>query len=211
MDLDAFRDLNMRQGLDEGEVAGDPVTQFGRWYDDLARIGYPDRDAVVVAVADAEATPSARLVLLRDFDERGFVFHTNYRSPKVVAVEVNPRAELLFGWVSIRRQVRVGGAVSRLDPAESDAYWVTRPRGSQIGAWASDQSEVIGGRTHLESRVTEMTRHFAGGAVPRPPWWGGLRVAPDVVEFWQGRPDRLHDRLRYRLVDGSWALERLAP
>lgn len=211
MDVAGFRELNMRRGLDEADVHPDPVVQFTRWYAELGEVGFPDRDAVVVATAGADGVPSARAVLLKDVDERGFVFHTSYRSPKVADLDANPRAELLFLWAAVRRQVRVGGPVERLSAAESDTYWSTRPRASQIGAWASDQSEVIGGRAHLEARVAEMTERFAGGAVPRPPWWGGLRVIPEGVELWQGRPDRLHDRLRYRLVEGSWILDRLAP
>jgi pyridoxamine 5'-phosphate oxidase len=170
-----------------------------------------DATAMTLATADQDGCPSARTVLLKDFDERGFVFYTNYDSPKARALAGNPRAALVFHWPDRERQVCVSGPVARLSDEESDAYFLTRPRESQLGAWASPQSRVIASREELDRRVAECERRFADREVPRPPYWGGFRLAPEVVEFWQGRPSRLHDRFRYRKAAGTWVIERLAP
>ncbi len=190
--------------LHEDDVDPDPMRQFSAWH---AEAGGPAEVAVATASADGE--PSARMVLLRGLDGRGFVFYTNWGSAKARDLAANPRAALLFYWAP-DRQVRVRGPVERATAEESDAYWRTRPRGSQLGAWASAQSEVIEGRAGLERRLAEMAARFPG-EVPRPPFWGGYRVVAETVELWQRRDDRLHDRLRYRRDGGGWILERLSP
>ncbi len=192
-----------------------PMAQFQRWFAAAAAAGQPEPEAMSLATVGPGGVPSARFVLLRGADERGFTFYTNYRSPKAQEVDANPAAALAFRWATLDRQVRASGRVEVASPAESDAYFASRPRPSQLGAWASEQSQVIGSRQELESRLAEMERRFAGAEVPRPPWWGGLRVVPAVVEFWQGRAGRLHDRIRYRQGDGpegvNWTMQRLAP
>ena len=167
---------------------------------------------MTLATVDADGTPSARMVLLKGFDERGFVFYTNYGSPKASDLERNPGAALVFYWAELERQVRVSGTVARVSHEESEAYFRTRALGSRLGAWASAQSTVISGRAPLEQRLGEVTARFADGDVPLPPFWGGYIVTPQSIEFWQGRPNRLHDRLRYlRQPDGTWIVERLSP
>ena len=188
----------------EDDVDPDPIRQFRIWHGEA---GAPPE--VALATASADGAPSARMVLLKGVDDRGFSFFTNYGSPKARDLAANPRAALLFHWQP-GRQVRVRGPVAPVGDEESDAYWVTRPRGSQLGAWASRQSEVIAGRAQLEQRLAEVTARFPGD-VPRPPFWGGYRVVHEVVEFWHHRDDRLHDRLRYRRVEDGWVLERLSP
>jgi len=192
-------------GLAESDVDPDPIRQFDAWH---AEAGRPAE--VAVATASAAGEPSVRMVLLKSVDERGFVFFTNATSAKAADLAANPRAALLFYW-SPGRQVRVRGPVERTSEEESDAYWRTRPRGSQLGAWASRQSAVIAGRPELERRLAEVVDRFPGD-VPRPPFWGGYRVVPEAVEFWHHRDDRLHDRLRYRRdAAGGWVIERLSP
>jgi pyridoxamine 5'-phosphate oxidase len=191
-------------GLSEGDVDPDPMRQFEAWH---RHAGSPAEVAVATASADGE--PSVRMVLLKSADERGFAFFTNYGSAKAHDLTANPRASLLFFWPP-DRQVRVTGPASLVDPAESDAYWRSRPRGSQLGAWASRQSEVISDRAQLERRLAEAAERFPG-EVPRPAFWGGFRIVPQTVEFWQHRDDRLHDRLRYRRDAGAWVIERLSP
>ncbi len=191
-------------GLDEGDLDPDPIRQFRIWHGEA---GAPPE--VALATTSADGAPSARMVLLKGVDDRGFSFFTNYESAKARDLAANPRAALLFHWQP-GRQVRARGPVVRAGDEESDAYWVTRPRGSQLGAWASRQSEVIGSRGELERRLAEACARFSGD-VPRPPFWGGYRVVPEVVEFWHHRDDRLHDRLRYRRVDAGWVIERLSP
>jgi pyridoxamine 5'-phosphate oxidase len=198
--------------LREEQIDQDPIRQFARWYDDARAAGSATLDALTVATATPDGVPSARMVLLKGVDERGFAFYTNYGSQKGQELAANPRASLVFYWPELHRQVRVSGRVEPVSPDESDRYFASRPRGSQISAAASPQSAVIPDRDVLERRTRELAATYAGRAVPRPTGWGGFRVSPDAVEFWQGRPNRLHDRLRYRRQpDGSWAIERLAP
>ena len=190
-------------GLTEDDAGDDPMEAFRRWYAEAGT------DAVALATASADGAPTARMVLLKGADERGFTFFTNAGSAKARDLAANPRAALLFHWPP-DRQVRVTGPVAPVGAAESDAYWRTRPRGSQLGAWASRQSEVIDGRRALEERLAEVTRRFPG-EVPRPPFWGGWRLVPEAIELWHHREDRLHDRLRWRREGGAWARERLSP
>ncbi|HWB71871.1 MAG TPA: pyridoxamine 5'-phosphate oxidase [Egibacteraceae bacterium] len=198
-------------GLDERDLAPDPIGQFAVWFDQAVAHGIVDADAMTLATAAPDGRPSARTVLLKGVDEHGFVFYTNYRSRKARELAANPYAALVFWWPQLQRQVSATGTVTRADPAESDAYFASRSRGSQVGAWASSQSEVLPGRAELDRRFAELAAAYEGVPVPRPPWWGGFRVLPDTVEFWQGRANRLHDRLRYRRARQGWTLQRLAP
>ncbi len=198
-------------GLDRKDLAADPVEQFGRWYRDAEQAGIWEPNACVVSAVDAAGWPSSRYVLLKGYGDEGFVFYTNYRSAKAVALEASGRAALTFGWLPLRRQVRIHGPVERTSGAESDAYFARRPRNHQVGAWASPQSEVVEDRDALDRMWTEVEARFGSGAIPRPPHWGGYRVRPEMIEFWQGRPNRFHDRLRYRLAGDAWVVERLAP
>ena len=199
-------------GLDLPDLADDPVTMFRRWLADTVAAEIHEPNAMVVATVGSDGRPSARMVLLKELDQRGFVFFTNYESRKAEEIAANPAVALLFPWQDLQRQVRVEGTATRVSHAESEAYFATRPRESQLGAWASPQSRVVASRSALDERYGGVLAQFADlDAVPVPPHWGGFRVAPEVVEFWQGRPDRLHDRLRFRQDDGTWRLERLAP
>lgn len=208
----AMRRSYERAGLSEAELAADWLEQFQRWFADAEVAGLTEPNAMVLATASPEGCPSLRTVLCKGVDERGVVFHSNYSSRKGKELAANPRASLLFPWHSLQRQVIVVGAVRRLDPAESDAYFASRPRGSQLSALASPQSDVVDSRSELEAAADRVDRlHPEGTPVSRPPHWGGYLVVPESVEFWQGRRDRLHDRLRFRRVDGGWNVERLAP
>jgi pyridoxamine 5'-phosphate oxidase len=198
--------------LDERLVAADPIEQFARWWADaVAVVRQPE--AMILATVDATGAPDARAVLMRGFDGRGFVWHTNRDSAKARQLAGEPRAALVWHWRELNRQIRATGIVSWLGDEESDEYWASRPRVSQLAAWASPQSTVLeGGADELETRVRDVTTRFAGlETVPRPPFWGGYRLAHRTVELWQGRDARLHDRVRYRRVDGGWTVERLAP
>jgi pyridoxamine 5'-phosphate oxidase len=199
------------RALDESELDADPIRQFQRWFDDAKAAGEPEPEAMALATAGSDGEPSNRFVLLKSLDQRGFVFYTNGRSRKGREIAANPRAALVFRWWRLQRQVRVSGPVAPVQPGESDAYFKTRPLGAQLGAWASAQSDPLASRAVLDQQVAAVAQRFAGREVPRPPWWGGFRVRPVEVEFWQGRPDRLHDRMCYRLVGGRWRVQRLSP
>jgi pyridoxamine 5'-phosphate oxidase len=194
----------------ESAADPDPLVQFGRWFDDAAAV-MDSPEAMAVASVGADGRPSVRMVLLKEWGERGFVFHTNYASRKGRELVERPQAALLLYWEPRGRQVRIEGPVERTEDDESDAYFATRPRGGQIGAHVSHQSSVIDSRTELDDRVRALEVEYAGRPVPRPAWWGGLRVRPDAYEFWQNREDRLHDRLRYTPAAEGWRIDRLQP
>ena len=194
----------------ESDAAVDPFKQFARWFDDALRAELPLPNAMTLATADANGRPSARVVLLKGVDAEGFVFYTNYESRKARELAVNPYASLVFLWTPMERQVRIEGTVEKVSDQESDEYFDSRPLGSRLGAWASPQSRPLPNRLTLASKVAAIMLRY-GTAPPRPPHWGGYRVRPDAIEFWQGRPDRLHDRLRYVKQDTGWRIERLAP
>jgi pyridoxamine 5'-phosphate oxidase len=197
--------------LSEDHVESNPVMQFAQWYAEAQAAVKPLPEAAALATATGAGHPSLRMVLLKGYDARGFVFYTNYRSRKGRELARNARATLLFYWGELERQVRVEGRVAKVPARESDEYFATRPRGSQLAAWASNQSMKLAGRAALEGRFASLSRKYAE-AVPRPPHWGGYRLAPEAIEFWQGRADRLHDRILYRRARGGrWAIERLAP
>ena len=198
--------------LSEASVDSDPIKQFDRWFADAIAAGLKLPNAMTLATATPDAVPSARVVLLKDFDEQGFVFYTNYDSQKARELEANPRAALCFYWPALDRQVRISGRVTKTTREESASYFHTRPVDSQLGAWASNQSAVIESREMLEEKMRQLVRQYEGGEVPLPPYWGGYRLAPEVIEFWQNRLSRLHDRLRYtRQPRGDWLIERLSP
>lgn len=198
-------------GLDKTDVLSDPIAQFRRWFDAALNARVPEPNAMHVSTVTAEGRPDGRIVLLKDVSEVGFTFFTNYESRKGRELTDHPFATLTFFYPELERQIRIEGQVEKVSPDESDAYFNSRPRGSQIGAWVSHQSTVIDSRDVLETRQRELEAQFAGQPVPRPPYWGGFRVIPDVLEFWQGRPSRLHDRIRYRKDGDNWLIERLSP
>ena len=216
-DLSQLRENYQRVGLRRADLAPDPITQFEGWWDAWLATEPYDPAACVLATAGADGQPSARVVLCRGVDQRGFVIYTNQTSRKGHELAANPRAALTFGWLDLARQVRVEGPVSHVDDAESDAYWASRPRGSQIGAWASDQSAVVADRAELDRSQAGVEARFGvdpAKPVPRPPWWGGYRIGVARAEFWQGQPDRLHDRFVYVRSDEAperWEIERLSP
>ena len=199
-------------GLAESDLSRDPFRQFEQWFQEAEAAKIPEPNAMTLATTDGEGRPSARTVLLKGIDGRGFVFYSNYESRKGRELAGNPRVALLFPWVALERQVIVEGAVTKLAREESETYFHTRPRASQLAAWGSQQSSIIVGRAVLEDAMKALEKKYAGQEVPLPPHWGGWRVAPETVEFWQGRRSRLHDRLRYRRgKNGDWSVERLAP
>jgi len=209
-DLAQLRIDYKRAALSEHDVAADPFAQFVRWFDEAVAAALPEPNAMTLATVDAAGCPDARIVLLKAVDHRGFVFHTNYGSRKGRELAANPRVALLFFWAELERQVRVEGTAERASPEESDAYFAQRPRDSQLSAWASPQSAPIADRAWLEAELAATATRF-GGEVPRPPNWGGMRVAPDRFEFWQGRPSRLHDRLVWSRAGDRWTIGRIAP
>lgn len=209
--LAALRREYALSALSEADVDPDPIRQFERWFGDAVAADVLEPNAMTLATATRDGAPSARVVLLKGIGADGFVFYTDYRSRKGIELTENPRATALFFWKEIERQVRVAGTVARVSAAESDAYYRSRPVGSRLGAWASHQSAVIASRDELEQRLRDVTRRFAGEDVPLPPHWGGFRITPGEIEFWQGRPDRLHDRLLYRRESTRWTIARLSP
>jgi pyridoxamine 5'-phosphate oxidase len=200
-----------RARLDEAAVSADPVVEFAHWFDDALKAQVVEPNAMTLATVSGDGTPSARVVLLKGFDERGFVFFTDYRSQKGQELDRNPRAALVLYWPELERQVRITGSTETIAREESEAYFRTRPRPSRISAWVSEQSRVIASRQVLDDRVPDMEKRFSGNEVPLPPYWGGYRVSPETMEFWQGRESRLHDRIRYVREGARWRIERLSP
>lgn len=197
--------------LTRADLSPDPLLQWRTWFEHARDHGVFEPNAMTVATVDASGWPHARTLLAKGVDDRGFAFYTNYESAKAAELESTQKASLLFAWLPVHRQVRVVGTVTRVSPEESDAYFASRPRGSQIGAWASPQSDLIADTAVLERAVGEVEARFANEQITRPPFWGGYRVAPVMFEFWQGRPNRLHNRFRYVWRDGNWAIEQIAP
>jgi pyridoxamine 5'-phosphate oxidase len=211
IDIARIREDYSGEPLDESHAAADPIAQFNAWFADAVKASLPMVNAMTLATAGADGRPSARIVLLKGVDPRGFVFYTHYESRKGDELAANPRAALLFYWIELERELRIEGAIEKTTPAESDEYFASRPLGSRLAAIASPQSAVIGARAMLEERYAEAQQRY-GASPPRPSGWGGYRVVPDVIEFWQGRPNRLHDRLVYRKsATGDWEIVRLAP
>jgi pyridoxamine 5'-phosphate oxidase len=210
--LAGMRQEYMAEGLDVGDLDPDPMVAFAAWFREVAAAGLAEPNAMVVSTVGADGTPSSRMTLLKELDERGFVFFTNYTSRKAVEIDGRAAVSLLFPWHALRRQVVVSGSAARIDPADSAAYFRSRPRASQIGARASRQSAVVGSRAELDERFDELSRRWpVGTEIPVPDFWGGYRVVPRAVEFWQGRTSRLHDRLRYTRGPAGWTVDRLAP
>jgi len=212
MALTDIRREYMLAGLSEGDLEPNALGQFQEWFQETLQAGVVEPNAAVLATADASGTPSARLILVKGIDDRGFSFFTNYESRKGRELAQNPKAALVFPWIELERQVCITGSISRLSREEAAAYFKVRPRGSRLSAWASKQSQVIRSRAELEERVKQLERQYPGEEIPLPPNWGGYLLAPREIEFWQGRPNRLHDRLRYaRQPDNTWRIERLSP
>jgi pyridoxamine 5'-phosphate oxidase len=211
MSLSDLRKDYVSSGLSETSLDPNPFQQFSRWFQQALDAALPEPNAMTLATATREGKASARIVLLKSFDEQGFVFYTNYESRKGRELAENPYAALVFHWIELERQVCAAGPVSRVSREESESYFHSRPVGSQLGAWASRQSQVISGREVLEDRLKQLEKDYRDKLIPLPPDWGGVRLVPEMIEFWQGRPNRLHDRLRYRLLDKRWLIERLSP
>jgi pyridoxamine 5'-phosphate oxidase len=212
MGLAAMRAEYMAEGLDVGDLDPDPIVAFGRWLLEVDEAGLAEPNAMVVSTAGAGAAPSSRMTLLKSVDADGFVFFTNYTSRKATELDANPAVSLLFPWHALRRQVIVSGTATRVPRAESEAYFRSRPRSSRIGAWASRQSSTLSSRAELDDRFAALSARWADGAeIPVPDFWGGYRVTPAAVEFWQGRASRLHDRVLFTRREGGWTIDRLAP
>ncbi|NMT62911.1 pyridoxamine 5'-phosphate oxidase [Marinobacter orientalis] len=211
MDISDMRREFESQGLDRDALDDNPVKQFQSWFGDAREAGILEPNAMSLATTGDSGMPDIRTVLLKYFDESGFVFYTNYGSRKARELTENPKAALLFPWIALNRQVRIQGRVEKVSKSESLRYFASRPRGSQIGAWVSEQSRAITSRGLLEQKVAEMKRRFSEGEIPLPDFWGGYRVVPERVEFWQGRPSRLHDRFEYVKQDSGWTIDRLQP
>lgn len=211
MDIGDMRRDFESEGLDREHLNDDPVVQFETWFEDARNAGILEPNAMSLATTGADGLPDLRTVLLKYFDNRGFVFYTNYGSRKAQEIDENPQAALLFPWIGLNRQVRIQGAVEKVSKAESLRYFASRPRGSQVGAWVSEQSKVITSRGLLEQKVSEIKHKFSAGEVPLPSFWGGYRVVPERIEFWQGRPSRLHDRFEYVREGDAWTIHRLQP
>jgi pyridoxamine 5'-phosphate oxidase len=211
MSISSIRKDYQLQSLDLGDVAETPVLQFDKWWKEAVSSSIDEVNAMTLATVNADGKPSARIVLLKGFDESGFVFFTNYLSDKGRSISQHPYVSLVFFWKELERQVRVEGSCIQVSESESDEYFLSRPIGSRLGAWASPQSTVISSRSMLDQNLDEVTTKYANGIVPRPAHWGGYRVVPEMVEFWQGRPSRLHDRIRYRKDEHQWLIDRLAP
>lgn len=210
--IEALRREYTQGALDETSVLADPIAQFRLWFEQALKSSLAEPNAMTLATVDAQGRPNARMVLLKGFDQQGFVFYTNYASRKGRDLDACPYAALVVYWAELERQVRITGAVARTSPEQSEAYFQSRPAASRLGAAVSPQSEVIESREWLEERWRAFEQRFSGGRVPRPPCWGGYRVIPDAIEFWQGRPSRLHDRILYRRHEGgAWLIQRLAP
>jgi pyridoxamine 5'-phosphate oxidase len=211
VDASILRKEYTRAGLHEADMDPDPIVQFHRWFENVIDADLHEPNAMILATATRDGRPSARTVLLKGYDEHGFVFYTNYEGRKASDLEANPACALLFYWGELERQVRIEGRAVRLSGEESDAYFASRPRGSRLGAWASEQSQPVEDRSILEERVKALEAEYEGREIPRPPFWGGYRVEPDTIEFWQGRENRLHDRLVYGRIGGGWKMQRLQP
>lgn len=213
--MDSLADIRKeytQSGLSEADADPNPFGQFQKWFDQALAAQLLEPNGMTLATIAPDGKPRARIVLLKNFDERGFVFYTNYESHKGQELTQTPWAALVFWWTELERQVRIEGRVEKVSDAESDAYFHSRPVGSQLGAWASEQSQVVSSREVLDRRLQELKEKYQDRDIPRPPHWGGYRVIPTAIEFWQGRPNRLHDRLQYqRLEDGTWGIERLSP
>jgi pyridoxamine 5'-phosphate oxidase len=208
---DSPHDVHLDHPFDERHLSPDPISQFTKWFERAERDGMKHPEGFSLSTVDANGRPSSRIVLMKEYDARGFVFYTNYESRKSRELVANPNAAMTFWWESLERQVRIEGRAEKVSAAESDDYYSTRPRGSQIGAWASEQSAVISTREVLEEEIRALEAKFGEGDIARPTFWGGWRIVPEVVEFWQGRKSRLHDRLRYRREGEGWVVERLSP
>lgn len=211
MSIADLRRNYMLAGLSEPDLAPDPIRQFDKWFGQALAADIPEPNAMTLATVSPDGAPAARTVLLKGFDASGFVFYTNYESHKGKELDANPRASLLFCWLALERQVRIDGTVEKTSREESAEYFHSRPVGSQHGAWASSQSQIVPSREALDERLLAVAKQYEGQPVPLPPHWGGYRVTPTMIEFWQGRENRMHDRLRYRRADANWKIERLSP